>query len=193
MIVARIAQGVGAALLVPQSLALIAANYPKEIRGRAIGTWAAASAVTTSIGPPLGGFLIDVMSWRVAFWINLPIAAVAIWFALRHIPESRDEGANGPVDWQGAVLGAIGFGAVTYGLIELGEPGNALLDLVMMIVGVALLVAFLAIERGAANPVMPLTLFRSRAFAGGNIVTVLLYAALSGSLFLLPFDLLVPA
>ena len=98
-------QGIGAALLVPQSLALITANFPKDIRGRAIGTWAAASAMTTALGPPIGGFLIDLLSWRVAFWINLPIAAVAVWLTYAHVPESRDETARGAVDWQGALAG----------------------------------------------------------------------------------------
>lgn len=192
LIIARIAQGIGAALLVPQSLALISANYPKETRGRAIGTWAAASAMTTALGPPLGGLLIDLMSWRVAFWINLPIAIVAIWLALKHIPESRDESASGMIDWQGALLAALGFGAITYGLIALGEPGGSVIfDIGALVVGVALLIVFVVVERHATNPVMPPSLFRSRIFTGGNIVTVLLYAALSGSLFLLPFDLLV--
>ncbi|WP_421725803.1 MFS transporter [Bauldia sp.] len=192
LIVARVAQGIGAALLVPQSLALISANYPKEIRGRAIGTWAAASAVTTALGPPLGGLLIDLLSWRMAFWINLPIAAVAIWLALKHIPESRDEHAVGSVDWQGALLATLGFGAVTYGLIAIGEPGGLpLLEFGLPVVGIILLAAFIAVEGRVRNPVMPLELFRSRVFTGGNMVTVLLYGALSGSLFLLPFDLLV--
>ncbi len=116
LIAARAIQGVGAALLVPQSLAIISATFPKDIRGKAIGTWAAASAVTTALGPPIGGFLIDLMSWRAAFWINLPLAVVALWLALRYMPESRDEGAKGGIDWQGAVLAVAAFAALTYGL-----------------------------------------------------------------------------
>ena len=177
---------------VPQSLALIAANFPKDIRGRAIGTWAAASAMTTSLGPPIGGFLIDTLSWRVAFWINLPLAAVALWLTLRHVPESRDEAATGPVDWLGASLATLGFGAVTYGLIGLEAAGTARLIAVAAIVaGIVLLVLFVMVERRATNPVMPLSLFASRVFSGANIVTVLLYGALAGALFLLPFDLVV--
>ena len=95
LIAARALQGIGAALLVPQSLAIIAATFPKDIRGKAIGTWAAASAVTTALGPPIGGFLIDLLSWRAAFWINLPLAVVALWLAWRYMPESRDEDENG--------------------------------------------------------------------------------------------------
>lgn len=192
LIAARIGQGIGAALLVPQSLALITANFPKDARGRAIGTWAAASAMTTALGPPIGGLLIDLLSWRVAFWINLPIAAIAIWLTYTHVPESRDETAHGPVDWQGATTATLGFGAITYGLIGLGETEGSLLPaLAAIVAGLALIAAFVAIERRAINPVMPPSLFRSRVFTGGNIVTVLLYGALSGSLFLLPFDLLV--
>lgn len=192
LIAARALQGVGAALLVPQSLALISANFPKDVRGRAIGTWAAASAITTSLGPPIGGFLIDSLSWRVAFWINLPLAAAAIWLTLRHVPESRDEQARGPVDWLGAVLATLGFGAVTYGLIglEAADAGRAA-AFAAIAAGIVLLVLFVLAERRAANPLMPLALFASRVFGGANIVTVLLYGALAGALFLLPFDLVV--
>jgi EmrB/QacA subfamily drug resistance transporter len=192
LVAARVLQGIGAALLVPQSLALITANFPKEIRGRAIGTWAAASAVTTSLGPPLGGLLIDTLSWRVAFWINVPIAVIAVWLTYRHVPESRDETARGGIDWAGALAATLGFGAVTFGLIEAGEASVPLWQSIGAIVlGVALVAAFVAIEWRATNPVMPPMLFRNRVFTGGNIVTVLLYGALSGSLFLLPFELLV--
>ena len=104
LIAARAVQGIGAALLVPQSLAIIAASFPREVRGRAIGVWAAASAITTSLGPPLGGFLIDTLSWRVAFLINLPLSAVALWLTFTHVPESRDEHASGPLDWPGSAL-----------------------------------------------------------------------------------------
>ena len=192
LIAARVAQGVGAALLVPQSLALIAANFPKDIRGRAIGTWAAASAITTSLGPPIGGFLIDTLSWRVAFWINLPLAAIALWLTFRHVPESRNHTAHGLVDWAGALLATLGFGAVTYGLIGLeAADARGAVAAGSIIVGLALLSAFVMVERRAENPVMPLPLFASPVFTGANIVTVMLYGALSGALFLLPFDLVV--
>ena len=102
LIAARAVQGIGAALLVPQSLAIIAASFPREVRGRAIGLWAAASAITTALGPALGGFLIDTLSWRVAFLINLPLSVVAVWLALAYVPESRDPTARGRIDWLGA-------------------------------------------------------------------------------------------
>jgi len=192
LIAARVVQGIGAALLVPQSLALIAANFPKDIRGAAIGTWAAASAITTSLGPPLGGLLIDTLSWRVAFWINLPLAAVALWLTLRHVPESRDETVRGGLDWPGAILATLGFGAITYGLIGLGGEGDArLVAGAALVLGLVLLVVFILVERRVANPIMPPTLFASPVFSAANVVTVLLYAALSGALFLLPFDLVV--
>lgn len=192
LIAARAVQGIGAALLVPQSLALIAANFPQDIRGRAIGTWAAASAITTSLGPPIGGLLIDTLSWRVAFWINLPLAAVALWLTVRYVPESRDKDARGPIDWLGAVLATLGFGAVTYGLIGLEATGfGRTLALAAIALGLVLLTFFVLAERRAASPLMPLSLFASRVFSGANVVTVLLYGALAGALFLLPFDLVV--
>ena len=192
LIGARVLKGIGAALLVPQSLALISASFPKETRGKAIGTWAAASAMTTALGPPLGGFLIDVLSWRAAFWINLPIAIVALWFTIRSVPESRDEGAVGPIDWLGGALITIGIGAFTYGLVGLGESSSGLLiSLAAIGLGILLCVLFVARERVAPNPIVPLDLFRSRMFSGGNVVTVLLYGALNGTMFLVPFNLLV--
>ena len=136
MIAARAVQGVGAALLVPQSLAIISASFPRETRGRAIGVWAAASAITTSLGPPLGGFLIDTLSWRVAFLINLPLSAVALWLTFTHVPESRDEKASGPLDWLGSALAAFSLGALTYALTELSdENGGGLAALVGLALG----------------------------------------------------------
>ncbi|MCA8934229.1 MAG: MFS transporter, partial [Rhodospirillaceae bacterium] len=110
LIAARAAQGLGAALLVPQSLAIIAATFPKAVRGHAIGIWAGASAITTSMGPPLGGILVDLLDWRAVFWVNLPFSAAALWFAARHIAESRNAGASGSLDWPGAVLAITAFG-----------------------------------------------------------------------------------
>lgn len=191
LIGARALQGVGAALLVPQSLAIIAANFPKEIRGRAIGTWAAASAVTTAFGPPLGGFLIDILSWRAAFWINLPLSAVALWLTWQYVPESRDERASGAVDWAGSLAAVVAFGALTYGLSRLSEEGASPLfvsaAILAGLIGVAL---FARLEARADNPIMPPSLFHSRVFSVVNVVTLFLYGALSGVLFLLPFDLL---
>lgn len=191
LIAARAIQGVGAALLVPQSLALITANFPKDIRGKAIGTWAAASAITTSLGPPIGGFLIDTLSWRAAFWINLPLAAIALWLTYTYMEESRDESATGPVDWAGAAVATAAFGALTYGLTILSDEGAGTAAIASWIgAGAIGIVAFVLIEARARNPIMPLDLFSSRIFSGVNIATFFVYGALAGALFLVPFDLL---
>ena len=190
LILARMVQGVGAALLVPQSLAIISATYPKEVRGRAIGTWAAASSITTSLGPPLGGFLVDLLSWRVVFWINVPIAALALWLTFAHVPENKDDGAKGPIDWLGAAIAVLAFGALTYGLTAIADEAISLTVIVAAIVlGVAGIALFVLIESRVSNPIMPPELFRLPVFTGTNIVTLFLYGALAGMLFLLPFDL----
>jgi EmrB/QacA subfamily drug resistance transporter len=192
MIAARAVQGVGAALLVPQSLAIISASFPRTTRGRAIGVWAAASAITTSLGPPLGGFLIDTLSWRVAFLINLPLSAVALWLTFAHVPESRDEKATGPLDWTGSALAAVSLGAFTYALTVLSdENGWGLRVLTGLTLGCVGLAAFWYAEGRAKNPILPAVLFRSRPFVVINVVTLFLYGALSALMFLLPFDLIV--
>ncbi|RMB07776.1 MFS transporter [Eilatimonas milleporae] len=194
LIAARGAQGVGAALLVPQSLAIIAAAFPRDARGHAIGIWAGASALTTALGPPLGGFLIDALDWRSVFWINLPLSAVSIWLALRYIPESRDDSAagnTGGLDWTGAGLAVLAFGVLTVGLTRLAETGGSSLTAPLLVcAGLAGTAVFVLAEARAANPLMPLSLFRSAAFSGANLMTLFLYGALSGMLFLLPFDLI---
>ncbi len=191
LIVARTVQGIGAALLVPQSLAIISANFPKDIRGKAIGTWAAASAITTALGPPIGGFLIDLLSWRAAFWINLPLAAIALWLTWRFVPESRDEGEKGGVDWIGAVIAVAAFGVLTYGLSAISEGQvSPVIITAAIVIGLIGIAAYVLVERRAANPITPPAMFRSKVFTSVNIVTVFLYGALGGVLFLLPFDLL---
>ncbi|MEJ1159458.1 MFS transporter [Prosthecomicrobium sp. N25] len=189
LVAGRAVQGVGAALMIPQSLALIAATHPEEIRGRAIGTWAAASALTTAFGPPVGGFMVDALSWRAAFLVNLPVGLVALWMTLRFVPESRAEPAR-PVDWVAGLLAAAGLGALTAALIH--APGHGLAD-PSVLAGLALaavaLPAFLAWEARAAAPMVPLGLFRNRAFALLNLLTLLLYGALSGALFVVPYTL----
>lgn len=192
LIAARAVQGVGAALLVPQSLAIISACFPKEVRGRAIGTWAAASAVTTALGPPLGGFLVDLVSWRAAFWINLPLAAGTIALAWNAVPDNAADETGRPVDWTGAVLAVLGFGALTYALTSGIETGaNPAMLIGAGLAGLALIAVFVLWERRAAEPLMPPDLFRSPMFTGTNLVTVFLYGALSAVLFLMPFDLIV--
>jgi EmrB/QacA subfamily drug resistance transporter len=190
LIAARAAQGVGAALMVPQSLAIISASFPQAIRGRAIGTWAGAAAITTAIGPAVGGFLIDSLGWRAAFWLNLPLAAGVVALALAHVPESRAPAA-GPLDWAGAGLAVAGSALLTLGLTVLAEPGGSgLAALALTAGGVAAWLLFVAVERRAAAPLVPLSLFASRAFTGANLLTVFLYGALSAVLFLLPFELI---
>ncbi|MFL6009926.1 MAG: MFS transporter [Rubrobacteraceae bacterium] len=190
LIVARAVQGVGGALLVPGSLAIISASFEEERRGRAIGTWSGFSGITAAIGPVLGGYLVDNVSWRAAFFINVPLAVVVLWISFRHVPESRDPDAR-RLDIPGAVLATLALGGVVYGLIESQNSGFT--DprvLVSLALGVAALVAFVFVEGRVEEPMMPLSLFRSRNFAGANLLTLFLYAALGGSLYYLPFNLI---
>ncbi len=181
LLAARAVQGLGAALLVPGSLAILGAAFPPERRGRAIGTWSGVSAIVTAGGPILGGLLVDGVSWRAVFFVVVPVALAALAVTYRHVPESRAAGVAGPLDIPGAALATAGFGAVTFGLIEASPPAFA--------AGLLLLAGFLAVEARARAPLMPLGLFRSRTFAGTNLLTFLLYGALGAVLFFLPFDL----
>jgi EmrB/QacA subfamily drug resistance transporter len=191
LIAARAAQGVGGALLVPGSLAIISASFETLERGRAIGTWSAATALTTALGPVIGGSLIDHGSWRAAFFLNVPLAVIALVLTARHVPESRNANDAGAIDWAGALLATAGLGAVVYGLIESTTAGWATARvLVSLAAGIAVLAAFIVVERGQASPMIPLQLFRSRAFRSANVLTLLLYAALGGSLFFVPLDLI---
>jgi EmrB/QacA subfamily drug resistance transporter len=190
LIVARAAQGLGAALLVPGSLAIISSSFPENERGRAIGTWSGLSAITTAIGPVIGGWLIEHVSWRAVFFINIPIALLIILISLWHVPESSDQESVG-LDWWGAILGALGLGALVYGLIESSRLGFGDRSVQCALWGAAgLLAVFLIIETRVSNPMLPLTLFRSRTFSGANLLTFLLYAALGGTLFFLPLNLI---
>ena len=191
LIVARAAQGVAGALLTPASLAIISAAFRDETeRGRAIGTWSGFTAITAAFGPVLGGWLVENVSWRWVFFINLPLAVVVVAVTLRGVPESRDEGA-GRLDVIGAVLATLGLGALVFGLIEAPVRGwSDPLVLVSLLTGVAGLVAFIAVETWMSSPMMPLGLFRSPTFAGANLLTLLLYGAFGGALFWLPFNLI---
>lgn len=189
LIAARAAQGIGAALLVPQSLAILSAAFPPELRGRAIGAWAGAASITTALGPAVGGFLIDSFGWRMAFWINLPLAALAVFLTYRHVPESRSE-ASGSLDWRGAFLAVLAAALLTVGLTGFAEPGRRLAAAGALAAGVLATAAFIRTERRAEAPLVPLGLFANRAFAGANLLTLALYGALSGILFLLPFELI---
>jgi EmrB/QacA subfamily drug resistance transporter len=192
LIVARGLQGIGAAFLVPGSLAIISASYPKEERGRAIGTWSGFTAITAAIGPVLGGWLVQHASWRWVFFINLPLALIVVVVSLWRVPESRDEAASKILDWQGAVLATLGLGAITYALIENSAPtsAHAAVLWVLGLVGVSALLCFLFVESRSPAPMVSLHLFRSRDFSGANLLTFLLYAPLSGILFFFPLDLI---
>ncbi|HSU86111.1 MAG TPA: MFS transporter [Chthoniobacterales bacterium] len=190
LIAARAVQGLGAALLVPGSLAIISSSFAVEERGRAIGTWSGFSAITAAIGPVLGGWLIEHVSWRAVFFINVPLAALVIAISLWRVPESANE-EKAPLDWLGAILGVLSLGALVYGLIESSRVGFTHISVgLSLAAGVVLLALFLVHEAKSAHPMLPLGLFRNRSFAGANLLTFLLYAALGGTLFFLPLNLI---
>lgn len=191
LIIARGVQGIGAALLVPGSLALISANFAKERRGQAIGTWSGFTAIAAGIGPVLGGWLVEEFSWRWIFFINIPLGLAVLLIARRRVPESRDEQTKGRVDWRGAILATIGLGGIVFGLIESSARGlTDPMVIASFTIGVAALAGFVFAEARHEEPIMPLGLFRSPTFAGANLLTLLLYAALGGLLFFLPFNLI---
>ncbi len=191
LISARAVQGIAAALLVPGSLALLSASFDESRRRRAIGTWSGFSAITTAAGPLLGGWLVDHASWRWVFFINLPLALAVLVIGLRFVPESRDPQAPPGLDLAGAFLVVLGLGGVTFGLIESSRLGwGHPLVPGALILGALALAAFLFVESRSRAPMMPLSLFRSRTFAGANLLTLWLYAALGGSLFFVPFLLI---
>jgi EmrB/QacA subfamily drug resistance transporter len=184
LVVARMLQGIGGALLTPGSLAMIESSFRPGDRARAIGAWSGLGGVATAIGPLLGGYLVGAVSWRAIFLINLPIGIFVVTMAARHVPETRDPTASGRLDLLGAVLAGLGLAGTTYALIE--GPGDISPLIVFAAVGgVAALVAFLIVERRSANPMMPLTMFSSRQFSAANLVTFVVYAALGGVFFLL--------
>ncbi len=191
LIAARAFQGAGAALLVPESLAIIGASFDGQQRGRAIGTWAGFTAITTAIGPVIGGWLIEHFSWRGIFLINLPLALAVCLIALKHVPETRDTAENKPPDWPGAALITTGLGALVYGLIESSQVGFGRADVwTALIMAPIFLTAFFWFEGWTGNPMLPLALFRSRNFAVANLLTLLLYGALGGLFFFLPLNLI---
>jgi EmrB/QacA subfamily drug resistance transporter len=191
LILARVIQGLGAALLIPCSLALIGATYNEHERGAAIGIWSGASAIAAGGGPLLGGWLIDHLSWRAIFLINPLLAAPTIWIAIRHVPETRDPEATGGLDWIGAALVFAGLAGLAYGLIAASTRGwSDPAIITALIAGGTLLAAFIWHEQRSRNPMMPLVLFRSRNFTGVNLMTLLLYGALGGAFFFVPFLLI---
>jgi EmrB/QacA subfamily drug resistance transporter len=190
LIVARSVQGLGAALLVPGSLAIITTSFDEKSRGRAIGIWSGFTAITAAVGPVLGGWLVEHASWRWAFFINLPIAASVIVISFWQIPENRRVTA-GRIDWVGALLAILGLGGLVYGLLEsvnLGWTNRMVLG--SLIFGCGALIAFVLVEARIPSPLVPLTLFRSPTFSGANLLTLLLYAAIGIFFFLFPLNLI---
>jgi EmrB/QacA subfamily drug resistance transporter len=181
LIAARALQGVGGALLVPGSLALISASFARADRGRAIGTWSGFTAITAAFGPVLGGWFVEHASWRCVFYINLPIA-LAVLLILTRIPECGPRNTALKLDWPGALLTTVGLGGVVYALIESAPIAGA--------VGMAAFVAFFFVESRSAAPMLPMALFRSRNFSGANLQTLFLYSGLGGVLFFLPLNLI---
>jgi EmrB/QacA subfamily drug resistance transporter len=185
LIAARAVQGIAGALLVPGSLAIISASFHPDDRGRAIGMWSGLGSVTTAAGPFLGGWFIDSVSWRLVFFVNLPLVVVALVICARHVPETRDESAPRRVDLPGAVLLALGLAGVVYALIEGPAKGWPTTALVLGVLGVAALVLWLMVEQRSAHPMVPLDVFKSRQFSGANAVTFAIYAAFGATTFLL--------
>lgn len=186
LIGARALQGIGGALLTPGSLAIVEASFVAHDRGRAIGAWSALVGVAAAIGPLVGGYLVQAVSWRAIFLINLPLGAVVLWLGRRYVPESRDENATGRLDRSGAVLATVGLAGATYAMIY--GPGRGLGDplvLAAALVGVLGLAGFFAVERRSRHPMLPLTVFTARRFTAANLVTFVVYAALGGVFFLL--------
>jgi EmrB/QacA subfamily drug resistance transporter len=187
----RVLQGIGAAMLMPNSLAILGGSFSGQARGRAVGAWAAVGAAAGAIGPLIGGWLIDVVGWRAMFWVNLPIAAAAMYLAARFVHDERSENRP-PLDVLGAALATAGLGSVTWGFtVGSQRDGSASIALSAVALGIALLMMFLAVERRRGEAaMMPLTLFASRSFAGLTMLTFLLYGALSGLFVLLPYVLI---
>jgi len=190
LIAARAVQGIGAALLTPGSLAILEASFRPDDRSKAIGAWSGLSGVGTAIGPFIGGWLISAVSWRLIFYINLPLAVVVVAVGLRHVPESYDPEETGRLDWAGGVLVTLGLIGLTYGLIQGPSAGwTTPGSLTALIAGVLLLAAFIIWERRAPTPLLPLSLFSSLQFSAANVLTFIVYGALGGILFLLPLQL----
>ncbi len=183
LIVARLLQGIGGALLTPGSLAMIESSFRPGDRARAIGAWSGLGGVAAAIGPLLGGYLVEAVSWRAIFLINIPLGIVVITMATRHVPETRDPTARGRLDYMGAALAGLGLAGSTYALIE-GPNGMSAAAAVAGIGGIAALAFFLFHEWRTSNPMMPLEIFSSRQFSAANLVTFVVYAALSGFFFL---------
>jgi len=192
LVAARALQGIGGALLTPGSLALLSASFAGDDRGRAIGAWSGLGGVAAAIGPFLGGVLVQV-SWRLVFLINLPLCAVVVAVALRHVPESNDPDMNPQLDLTGALLGALGLGSITYALVASGNDGASAAVLATGLAGLVALAAFVVVERRSRHPMLPVDIFTESQFTSANAVTFAVYAALGAVFFLLVVHLQVVA
>ena len=191
LLIARCVQGVGGALATPGSLALISAFFSDDDRARAIGTWSGVSAMMSALGPVLGGWLTQSFSWRSVFALNVPLGVIVVAVCVLRVPESRDESAAHDIDVVGSALVTFGLGSLVYGLIALQGTGGAMPAWSAIAAGALMLIGFALYERfGTREPMLRPDLFRSGAFSGANLYTLLLYAALSGSLYFVPFDLI---
>jgi EmrB/QacA subfamily drug resistance transporter len=190
LVAARVLQGVGGAMLTPGSLAILQASFHSDDRAQAIGAWSGLAGIATAVGPFLGGWLIQAASWRLIFLLNLPLAAAVVFVALRHVPETSDPDRVGSIDVTGAVLAVLGLGGTSFALIEGPTLGfGAPLVVSAAVVGVLCLIAFVFVEARIQHPMLPLSLFASRQFTGANLVTLAVYGALSGVIFLLVVQL----
>jgi EmrB/QacA subfamily drug resistance transporter len=184
LVAARMLQGIGGALLTPGSLALISASFRPQDRARAVGAWSGLGGIAGAVGPLLGGLLVQ-SSWRLVFLLNIPLCALVVVVALRHVPESRDEQADPRVDAPGAALGAVALAGLTYALVAAGDQGFSGPVLASGALGLLALVAFVLVERRSHHPMLPVEIFASRQFTAANVVTFVVYAALGGVFFLL--------
>jgi EmrB/QacA subfamily drug resistance transporter len=186
LIAARVIQGIGGALLTPGSLAIIEATFHREDRAMAIGAWSALGGIAAAIGPLVGGWLIEAVSWRAIFLINIPIGAFVVWAAARHVPETRDPTITGKLDFRGSALASLALAGITFTVIQAPEDGiGSPIVLAALVLGLASAVAFVRAERRSPEPMLPLSIFDSRQFTSANVVTFVVYAALGGVFFLL--------
>jgi EmrB/QacA subfamily drug resistance transporter len=186
LIAARVVQGIGGALLTPGSLAIIEATFHPDDRGRAIGAWSALGGISTAIGPLVGGWLIEAVSWRAIFFINIPFGAFVVWAATRYIPETRDPMIKGRLDFRGSVLASVALAGTTFTVIQAPVDGFVSpMVLTALAIGLVSAVAFVRVEQRSPEPMLPLSIFESRQFTSANAVTFVVYAALGGVFFLL--------